>query len=176
VQAPLDDDAFVAMRPAVLPDADADSRAGRRRRRLRVRLGVVGGIALVAVLVWALTGPNYPWIVWPLLGLGLIAALDAWFVLAGGPLRESEVARTPGDRLDAIRTLRRRRRLRVDAGALAIVNLVLIGIWVASGSTYFWPVWPILGSAVALGLKSLQLGDFARERLMGDAASRWRAQ
>jgi signal transduction histidine kinase len=176
VQAPLADDALVAERSVVLQDADADSLADRRRRRLRVRLGVVGGISLVAVVIWALTGPDKPWIVWPLLGLGLVAALDAWFVLAGGPLRDSEVAGAGGDRLEAIRSLRRRRRLRVDAGVLAILNLVLIGIWVASGSTYFWPVWPILGSAVALGLKSLQLGDFARERLMGDAASRWRAQ
>jgi fatty acid desaturase len=174
--APVDEDAFAARCPAVLPDADADSLAGRRRRRLRVRLGVVGGIALIAVVVWALTDPGKPWIVWPLLGLGLVAALDAWFILAAGPLRESDVAEAGGERLETIRSLRRRRRFRVDAGALAILNLVLIGVWAASGSTYFWPVWPILGSAVALSLKSLQLGDFARERLVGDAASRWRAQ
>jgi signal transduction histidine kinase len=176
VQAPVDDDALAAKRSVVLPDGDADSLAERRRRWLRLRLGSVGGVALVAVVVWALTGPDKPWIVWPLLGLGLVAALDAWFVLAGGPLRESAVAGAGGDRLEAVRSLRRRRKLRVDAGALAILNLVLIGIWAASGSPYFWPVWPILGSAVALALKSLQLGDFARERLMGDAASRWRAQ
>jgi signal transduction histidine kinase len=177
VPAPLDDDAWAAgRRPLVVPDADADSLAGRRRRRLRMRLGVVGGIALVLALVWVLTGPDKPWIVWPLLGLGLVAALDAWCSVAGGPLRESEVAGAGGDRLDAVRSLRRRKSLRYDAGALGIVNVVLIGIWAASGLTYFWPVWPILGSAVALGLKSLQLGDFARERLMGDAASRWRAQ
>jgi signal transduction histidine kinase len=168
----LDDDVYSAGRPGVLADGDADSLAQRRRRRLRVRLGFVGGIALVLVVVWALTGPDKPWIVWPLLGLGLVAALDAWFALAGGPLRESELAGAGSDRLEAIRSLRRRKRLRVDAGALAILNLVLIGIWVASGSSYFWPAWAILGSAVALGLKSLHVGDFAREHLLGDPASR----
>jgi hypothetical protein len=26
-----------------------------------------------------------------------------------------------------------------------LVNLLLVGIWLASGAGYFWPVWPILG-------------------------------
>jgi signal transduction histidine kinase len=172
VPAPLDEEVYPALRPPVLADVDADTLAQRRRRRLRTRLGFVGGIALILVLVWALTGPDKPWIVWPLLGLGLVAGLDAWFALAGGPLRESELAGAGSNRLEAIRLLRRRKRLRVDAGALAILNLVLIGIWVASASSYFWPAWAILGSAVALGLKSLHVGDFARQHLMGDPASR----
>ena len=58
--------------------------------------------------------------------------------------------------------------MRVDIGLLAIVNLALIGIWIASGSSYFWPAWPILGSAVVLGLKSLGAAALARERLMGE--------
>jgi fatty acid desaturase len=77
-----------------------------------------------------------------------------------------------GDRRQATRTLRRRRRLRVDAGALAIINLALIGIWVAGGAGYFWPVWPILGCAAVLALKSLRVGDVARERLVGDPSPR----
>jgi signal transduction histidine kinase len=162
------DDTAIPVRPPVLSDTDADTVEERRRRHLRVRLGVVGGIALVLVTVWALTGTGRPWIVWPLLGLGLVAALDAWLVLAGGPVRESDVARAGADRLEAIRSLRKRRRLRVDVGLLAIVNLALIGIWIASGSSYFWPAWPMLGSAVVLGLKSLGAADLARERLMGE--------
>ena len=65
-----------------------------------------------------------------------------------------------------------RRRSARYAGALVVVNLFLIGIWIASGSGYFWPVWPILGSAVALGLKSLRWADVARERLVGDPSVR----
>ena len=156
----------------LLPDEDAVLVERRRRRRLRARLGVVGVIALILVVVWALTGPDKPWIVWPLLGLGMVAALDAWFVLAGRRLRESDLDGVGGDRQQATRTLRRRRRLRLDAGALGIINLTLIGIWLAAGAGYFWPVWPILGCAAALALKSLRVGDAARERLIGDPSPR----
>ena len=144
----------------------------RRTRRLRVRVGIVAGVAATLVLIWALTGTDRPWIVWPLLGLGLVAALDAWFVLGGRQLRESDLDGAGGDRSEAIRSLRRRRRLRIDAGAVVVINLFLIGIWIASGSGYFWPIWPILGCAIALGLKSLRWADVARERLVGDPSVR----
>jgi hypothetical protein len=166
------DETWVPGPRALLPDEDAALVEGRRRRRLRVRLGVVGVIALILVVVWALTGPDKPWIVWPLLGLGMVAALDAWFVLAGRRLRESDLDGVSGDRQRTTRTLRRRRRLRLDAGALGIINLTLIGIWVAAGAGYFWPAWPILGCAAALALKSLRVGDAARERLIGDPSPR----
>jgi hypothetical protein len=166
------DETWVPGRRGLLPDEDAVLVERRRRRRLSVRLGVVGVIALILVVVWALTGPDKPWIVWPLLGIGMVAALDAWFVLAGRRLRESDLDGVSGDRQRATRTLRRRRRLRLDAGALGIINLTLIGIWLAAGAGYFWPVWPILGCAAALALKSLRVGDVARERLIGDPSPR----
>jgi signal transduction histidine kinase len=166
------DEPLLPARPALLPDADAEVVERRRRRRLRTRLGFVGVIAAVLIIVWALTGPDKPWIVWPLLGLGMVAALDAWFVLGGRRLRESDLAGARGDRRQATRTLRRRRRLRLDAGALGIINLTLIGIWVAGGTGYFWPVWSILGSGVAIALKSLRVGDVTRERLIGDPSPR----
>ena len=170
---PADVDQLAAQtRPLVLTDEDAATLQARRTHRLRAHLGILASVAAILVLVWALTGTDKPWISWPLLGLGLVAGLDAWRVLGGRPLRESEVAAAGGDRSEAIRSLRRRRRLRVDAGALVVVNLFLIGIWIASGSGYFWPIWPILGSAIALGLKSLRWTDLARERLVGDASAR----
>ena len=159
-------------RPVVLADEDAESLQATRARRLSVRLGIVGSLAAILVLVWALTSTDKPWIVWPLLGLGLVAALDAWFVFGGRPLRESDLVGAGADDAEAVRSLRRRRRLRIDAGALVVVNLFLIGIWIASGSSYFWPVWPLLGSAVAVGLKSLRWADIARERLVGDPSVR----
>jgi signal transduction histidine kinase len=173
LQVPADiDELETPKRPHVLADEDAAALQARRARRLRIRVGIVASVAAVVVLVWALTGIHKPWIVWPLLGLGLVAALDAWFVLGGRPLRESDVAAVGGDRTEAIRSLRRRRRIRIDAGALVVLNLFLIGVWIASGSSYFWPVWPILGSAIALGLKSLPWTDVARERLVGDPSAR----
>jgi hypothetical protein len=50
------------------------------------------------------------------------------------------------------------RSLGHQAGTLAILNLFLVGIWIASGSAYFWPAWVMLGSAVALAIKGLHLG------------------
>jgi signal transduction histidine kinase len=166
------EETWVPTRRPVLPDAEAELVERRRRRRLRPRLGFIGVIAAILILVWALTGPDKPWIVWPLLGLGLVAALDAWFVLGGRRLRESDLAGVPGDRQDAVRTLRRRRRLRLDAGALVLINLMLVGIWVAGGAGYFWPAWPILGSGAAIALKSLLVGGLARERVIGDPSPR----
>ncbi|HEX2127468.1 MAG TPA: histidine kinase, partial [Thermoleophilaceae bacterium] len=150
--------------PRVLPDGAAEERQRRRMHALRVRLAVLAGLALVCVIVWALTSGPYFWPIWPLLGLGLVAALDAWRVLANPTLRESELAgHAPSD-------LRRRRALKVGAGALLIINLFLVGIWLAAGDGYFWPVWPMLGSAVAIGLKALRWPTAARDRLLDQAS------
>ena len=173
LEAPADLDELEApSRAIVFADEEAEARQARRTRRLRARVGIVVSVAAILVLVWALTGTDKPWITWPLLGLGLVAGLDAWWVLGGRPLRESDVAAVGGDRTEAIRSLRRRRRIRIDAGALVVLNLFLIGIWIASGAGYFWPIWSILGSAIALGLKSLRWTDIARDRLVGDASPR----
>jgi hypothetical protein len=88
----------------------------------------------VLVAIWALTGAPNAWPVWPLMSLALVAGLDAWRVLSAPPGR--------------------RRGLRTTAGTLAIVNLYLIGIWLAAGAGYFWPAWVLLGSAAAVALKA----------------------
>jgi hypothetical protein len=119
------------------------------------------------VVIWALTGPDLPWIVWPLLGIGFIAALDAWRVLAAPPLQEAELSGA-GDRAAALRRLVQRRRFRHQAGALAILNVFIVGVWVASGSDYFWPAWVMLGSAIAIGLKALPRAARAHRSLLGD--------
>ena len=151
--------------PRILPDEVAADRQRRRVGSLRTRLALVAGLALVCVIVWALTSGPYFWPIWPLLGLGLVAALDAWRVLASPTLRQSDLAggHTP-------RELRRRRGLKVRAGALLIINLFLVGIWLAGGDGYFWPVWPILGSAVAIGLKALRWPTAVRDRLLDQAS------
>ena len=94
-------------------------------------------LAGILVVIWALTGPDLPWIAWPLLGIGFVIALDAWRVLALPPLAT------------------KRRRFKHQAGSLAILNLFLVGVWIASGSDYFWPAWVMLGSIAALALKAL---------------------
>jgi class 3 adenylate cyclase len=34
----------------------------------------------------------------------------------------------------------------------ALVNLMLIGIWAASGAGYFWPIWPMLGWGIGVAM------------------------
>jgi uncharacterized membrane protein len=147
---------------AVLPDDVAAERMAARRRRLRIRLIALGAVAAVLVLLWALTGSPTFWPVWPLLGLGLVGGLDAWLVLANPPWSESDIAGGAD-----LRALRRRRQLVLTAGALGVVNAVLVGLWLASGAGYFWPVWPILGSALAVALKASPFTAALRERLVG---------
>jgi signal transduction histidine kinase len=155
---------LAADRAQVLSDEAAAERQAGRVRRLRTHLTVLGTLGLVCVIVWALTSGSYFWPVWPLLGLGLVAGLDAWRVLASPPLSESDLA---GGR--ELRELRRLRGLRRHAGALGIINLFLIGIWLASGGGYFWPVWALLGSALAVGLKALRWPSL-RDRTLGEAS------
>src|SRR4051794_17124596 len=38
-----------------------------------------------------------------------------------------------------------RQGFRIHLTFYVLVNLLLIGIWAASGGGYFWPIWPILG-------------------------------
>src|SRR4051794_32069092 len=38
-----------------------------------------------------------------------------------------------------------RRSFETHLTVYVLINLLLIGIWAASGGGYFWPIWPILG-------------------------------
>src|SRR5919108_2625806 len=127
--APTVEEPLPAELQRILPDAAAAERQEMRLGRLRTHLTILGLLGAVCVVVWAATSGGYFWPIWPLLALGLVAGLDAWRVLAPPPLRESDLAggRDPGE-------LRRRRALRVRVGVLAVINLFLIGIWLASGA------------------------------------------
>jgi eukaryotic-like serine/threonine-protein kinase len=43
-----------------------------------------------------------------------------------------------------------RQSFKIHLTFYALVNVLLIGIWAASGGGYFWPVWPILGWGIAV--------------------------
>jgi hypothetical protein len=130
--------------------------AERRRRGLRYRLIALGTIAFVILAVWGITGAPNAWPVWPVLSLAFIAALDAWRVYSE-PVGGFLGARLPSTR----------RRLIATAGTLAIVNLFLIGLWIASGSSYFWPAWVMLGSVISLALKAIPWSHAWHDRLHG---------
>ena len=143
--------------PAVL-DAEAAERIhAERKRHLAYRLGSLGVVAGVLVAIWALTDPGLPWIAWPLLALGLIGGLDSWHVYSVPPLSEADIAEGD-DRVEAIAHVTKRRRLRHHIGAHAILNVFIVGVWVAANGTYFWPAWVMLGSAITIALEVLPRG------------------
>jgi Domain of unknown function (DUF1707)/2TM domain len=43
-----------------------------------------------------------------------------------------------------------RKGVRIHFAAFLAVTAVVLTIWAATGVTYFWPIWPILGTAVGL--------------------------
>jgi class 3 adenylate cyclase len=47
--------------------------------------------------------------------------------------------------------------VRIHATAYVLVNVFLIAIWAAAGGGYFWPVWPILGWGIGLGMHAAPL-------------------
>src|SRR3954454_18825534 len=47
--------------------------------------------------------------------------------------------------------------VRIHLTTYLLVNLLLIGIWAASGGGYFWPVWPILGWGIGVGCHAAPL-------------------
>jgi len=58
--------------------------------------------------------------------------------------------------------------VRIHLTIYIVVNLLLIGIWAASGGGYFWPIWPILGWGIGVGCHAAPLlatrGTEARHR------------
>jgi class 3 adenylate cyclase len=47
--------------------------------------------------------------------------------------------------------------VRIHLTVYIVVNVMLIGIWAASGGGYFWPVWPILGWGIGVGCHAAPL-------------------
>jgi signal transduction histidine kinase len=107
-----------------------------RRRALELHCLVSGGIGLFLVVIWALTTRAYFWPVWVLLPLALLLASHGWLVLLEE--RPAFWRRAGGSRA-----------LAVQVGLSALLFDYLVGIYAASGGGYFWPVWPLLGLAVA---------------------------
>src|SRR3954470_23703391 len=76
---------------------------------------------------------------------------------AYGATTRSELAALTADLPSAHRSRRGRRRSRLEMSVRThlavylVVNVMLIGIWAASGGGYFWPIWPILGWGIGVG-------------------------
>ncbi|HEX9170854.1 MAG TPA: 2TM domain-containing protein [Roseiarcus sp.] len=56
------------------------------------------------------------------------------------------------DQHAAMERIRAKRGFSVHASVYAAVNLLLIAIWAITSRGYFWPIWPILGWGLGLGM------------------------
>jgi signal transduction histidine kinase len=107
---------------------------GAVRVPLRVVAGVAGVLAVVVVVVWAVSGGGEFWPRW------------AWFGLAVGVGARAAVGRAM--RVPA----GRRRRLALCAAVYSVLAPLEVTAWLLSGRGYFWPIWPLLGLSAGLGV------------------------
>ncbi|HEU5213953.1 MAG TPA: 2TM domain-containing protein [Gaiellaceae bacterium] len=123
----------------LLGDHDGGVEASRleRRRTLAVHAVAYAVLNVVLVIVWALTSRGYFWPEWTLIAFALPLAVHGWSVLV--------TERVPEER----------RALAVHAGVSAALAIFFTLIWAVTSRGYFWPVWPILGLAVALAIHAV---------------------
>jgi 2TM domain len=50
--------------------------------------------------------------------------------------------------------IKKRRDFGAHAVSYVLVNLLLIGIWAATGAGYFWPIWVLLGWGIGLAFNA----------------------
>jgi hypothetical protein len=83
-------------------------------------------------------------------------------------------------RKQAIDRLQQKRGITQTAVGFVAVSALLVVIWLVGGRGFFWPVFPMAGFAIALGLqaynvygrRSISEGDIQREmRREGDSPS-----
>ena len=53
-------------------------------------------------------------------------------------------------REQAIKNLKRKRKLVSHMVSFLVVNIIMVAIWYATGGGYFWPGWVMLATGVAL--------------------------
>lgn len=53
-------------------------------------------------------------------------------------------------REQAIKNLKRKRRLASHVVSFVVVNIIIVVIWYATGGGYFWPGWVMLATVVGL--------------------------
>ena len=61
-----------------------------------------------------------------------------------------EVVVVRSSREDAIKRLKAQRDFKQLVGVAVAVSVLTVVIWAATGAEYFWPMWPILGMAIAV--------------------------
>jgi signal transduction histidine kinase len=133
------------------PPAATPAEARRARRRaLWIHLGVVGGLFLLTVVIWASTGHGYFWPMWVALPLALLFAIHAVVVLVVEKIpREDPLARGLG----------------IHGGVVVALFLFLTAIWAVTTRGSFWPAWTLVGIGSALIVHALVVRSQRRDRL-----------
>jgi len=144
---------------AVAMDVSPEVASHRRRRALAVHAGAFGGLAFLFIVIWALTSRGYFWPAWPVVALALPLAIHGWAVLLE-------------ERPAVSRTLRATPTLAVHEGVSAALFLFFVAVWALGSRGYFWPVWPLLGLAIPLGIHAVVV--FARRSESGELTRRIR--
>jgi signal transduction histidine kinase len=110
----------------------------RRRRALAIHAAVYAAVNGLLVVIWAATSRGYFWPAWPLIALYWPLAVHAWVELV--------------EERPAIAAWGRTKELAIHLGVYAASVLFFVFLWAASGSGYFWALWPILAfTAVLVG-------------------------
>jgi signal transduction histidine kinase len=124
----------------LLSGAPGPVRSPAELRALRFRALTIDALvstAIVALLsvIWALTGGEYFWPIWPLLALSLLVGIPGWVVAV---LENDDIPRhTLGSKA-----------LAIQIGVSAILAGFLVAVWAITSGGYFWPIWPALGLAL----------------------------
>jgi Domain of unknown function (DUF1707)/2TM domain len=62
----------------------------------------------------------------------------------------------------AARIAAARKGVRIHLAAYLAMTAIVLTVWAATGVTYFWPIWPILGAAIGLVSHALAVRPVAK--------------
>jgi signal transduction histidine kinase len=103
----------------------------RRLRALTIHSLVTTSIALVTVVIWALTTGGYFWPIWVLIALGPLIGIPGWIVFVLEDPRPSRLAFGS-------------KALAIQIGISVLLFGFFVAIWAVTTGGYFWPIWPAL--------------------------------
>ena len=78
----------------------------------------------------------------------------------------------PAVRRLAEKRLKARREFKQHFTSYVIVMSALVAIWLVTGVSYFWPIWPMLGWGIGLAFHAMSLRDsrITEEQIAAEAA------
>jgi signal transduction histidine kinase len=130
---PTEDPALLG--PPEPPDTPEPAPAPFDALPLHVALSALAGLA--ATIVWATSGTGHYWPMWVWLGVCLPIAVHV--LIRFGLSRPASVSHA----------------LAIHGATSGLLGLVLFLLWAMTGSSTFWPVWPLLVLGLAVAVHAL---------------------